>query len=263
MIDFRTMPSAILSCVVLMMLFIACSVKENRDECPCLLMLDFSGLDSAQVKSVNVLAVSADGVVFKECVRCEDFAEIYVREVPHGFIKVNVWSGSTRESDSEHLVHIPYGMECPPVHIHSFVADTRGESCRAQVSLNKNYCSLTVMMPDGTKVPYSMTFKGNVDGFDVNGKPSSGAFACVAYPSDSGDSQALLPRQVDTSLLLEVDDGVPHLKQFAIGEYLAQAGYDWTASSLDDVTIILDYSLTSVTIKVLGWTKDEVYNVVL
>ena len=63
--------------------------------------------------------------------------------------------------------------------------------------------------------------------------------------------------------MLEVDDGVPHLKKFAIGEYLDQAGYDWTLPSLEDVTVVLDYSLTSVTIQIAGWDKEDVYNIVL
>ena len=41
-----------------------CSVKEDRDECPCILVMDFSCVDTSLVKSVNVLAESPDGIVF-------------------------------------------------------------------------------------------------------------------------------------------------------------------------------------------------------
>lgn len=241
----------------------ACSVKEDRGECPCTLVLDFTELDGEKIKSVNVIAVSADGFVLNDCVGAEAFGEKYVRNVPHGLIQVSVWSGDTRGVYGDNIVHIPYGMECPPVYLHSFIADTRGELCSEKVLLNKNYCGLTVMMADGTYLPYSLTFKGGINGYNVSGQPSSGEFSCVAYPSDNGDSKALLPRQLDNSLILEVDDGVPHLKKFAIGEYLDQAGYDWTLPSLEDVTVVLDYSLTSVTIQIAGWDKEEVYNIVL
>lgn len=263
MIRFKMMPSAVLSCFVWVSMIASCSVKEDRGQCPCVLMLDLRRLDTVKVESVNVLAVSADGVVLNECVECQEFSEIYTREVPHGLLQVNVWSGNTSGTGAERIVHIPYGLECPPVYLHSFVADTRGEVCHEIVDLKKNYCMLTVKTPEGTGAPYSLTFKGGVDGYDVRGMPSAGEFSCVAYPGGDGDSRAVLPRQVDNSLMLEVDDGVPHLKKFALGEFLDKAGYDWSAPSLDDVTIVLDYSLTSVTVNISGWDKDDIYNVVL
>ena len=263
MIRFKTWPSAFICCLFGVAMMAACSVKEDRRECPCTLELDFSELDCEVVKSVNVIAASADGFVFNDCVSSEAFAEKYVKTVPHGFLQVTVWAGDTRGVYGDNIVHIPYGLECPPVYLHSFVADTRGELCTQKVLLNKNYCGLTVMMADGTYVPYCLTFKGGVNGYDVTGRPSLGEFSCVAYPTDNGDSKALLPRQLDNTLMLEVDDGVPHLKMFAIGEYLDKAGYDWTKPSLEDVTVVLDYSLTSVTVHIAGWDKEDVYNIVL
>ena len=263
MIRFKIWPSVWIVFLVGVAMITACSVKEEREECPCTLMLDFSGLDGEAVKSVSVVAVSADGLVLNERVGAESFGQKYVRKVPHGFIQVSVWSGDQRGVYGENIVHIPYGLECPPVHLYSFLADTRGESCSEKVLLNKNYCGLTVMMADGTYVPYSLTFKGGINGYDMSGKPSSGEFACVAYPAENGDSKAMLPRQIDDSLILEVDDGVPHLKRFALGEYLRRAGYDWTLPSLEDVTVVLDYSLTSVTIQISGWDKEDVYNIIL
>ena len=263
MISFRAMPSVWTICLVVMVILSACSVKEDRGECPCTLMLDFSELDCEVFNSVNVLAVSADGVVLNDSVNMESFSEMYIRKVPHGLIQVSIWAGDQRGVYGDNIVHIPYGLECPPVYLQSFEADTRGEFCYEKVLLYKSYCGLTVMMSDGTYVPYSLTFKGMVNGYDVSGQPSSGEFSCVAYPAENGDSKALLPRQVDNSLMLEVDDGVPHLKRFAIGEYLQRAGYDWTLPSLEDVTILLDYSLSSVTIQIAGWDKEEVYNIIL
>ena len=263
MIRLKARPSVMIVCLIWMAVISACSVKEDRGECPCTLVLDFSDVDCEAVKSVNVLAVSADGFVLNECVSADNFSELYVRMVPHGSLQVSIWSGDQRGVYGDNIVYIPYGMECPPVYLYSFLADTRGELCREKVQLNKNYCGLTIMMSDGTFVPYCLTFKGCVNGYDVSGQPSPGDFSCVAYPAENGNSKALIPRQIDNSLVLEVDDGVPHLKRFALGEYLDKAGYDWTLLSLEDVTIILDYSLSSVTIQIAGWDREEVYNIIL
>ena len=99
--------------------------------------------------------------------------------------------------------------------------------------------------------------------YDIDGNPSPGDFSCVAYPIDDGRAQVLLPRQLDSSLLLQVDDQAPHLKTFAIGEYLAAGGYDWTAEELSDVTVVLDYSMNVISVKMAGWDKEDIYNVIL
>ena len=241
---------------------VGCSVKEDRTVCPCVMSLDFSGVDTAVIKSVNLLVLDADGIVFSDCVLADAFDDRYERNVPQGLLQVCLWYGDGGMKEKDCLLRIPYGVECPPVYLDSFVADTRTESFYKQVGLYKNHCRLTVEMPDRSELPYSLTFKGGVDGYDMNGCPSNGDFSCVAFPMDEGVAQVLLPRQTDSSLMLEVDDQAPHLKTFAIGEYLAAGGYDWTVADLADVTVVLDYSMTVVSISVAGWDKEEEYKVI-
>ena len=242
---------------------VACSVKEDRTDCPARLILDFKDVDTAVFKSLNLLVTHNEKIVFSDCVIADDFALEYIRDVPHGNLRVNVWAGDVERIDHEHGVVIPYGCECPPIYMHSFIADTEGELWRETVRLRKNHCKLTVMMEGVEVIPYSLTFKGNVDGYRLDGQPSSGAFSCVAYPGGVGDSQALLPRQMDSSLLLEVDDGTSVTKTFAIGEHIEASGYDWTAVDLDDMTIILDYYVTHVKITIREWDREFIYNITL
>ena len=111
-------------------------------------------------------------------------------------------------------------------------------------------------------MPYSLTFSGNVDGYGLDGLPSAGDFSCVAYPGDDGGSQALLPRQLDSSLLLEIDDNSSTVKTFAVGEYIAGSGYDWSAENLDDITIVLEYYVTYIKITIQGWDKEYSYDMI-
>ena len=102
-----------------------------------------------------------------------------------------------------------------------------------------------------------------MDEYSLDGLPSEGDFACVAYPGESGNLQAGLPRQVDASLVLEVDDGTSVLKTFALGEYIVNGGYDWTAEELEDVTVTLNYQMTYVKISISGWDREYFYNIIL
>ena len=250
----------IVACISSLLLS-SCSIKEDRHLCPCSMVLDFSEVDTAVVKYMDILVTGSNGVVLSDRVDARMFGEEYVREVPHEMLRVNVWSGGDRAVTHPHGLVIPYGCECPPLFMDSFMADASGEVCRDTVSLHKNHCGIDVMMSGAEQMPYSLTFSGEVDGYELDGKPSEGDFACVAYPVD-GISHAVLPRQRDNSLLLNVDDGTGVTKTFALGEYIAGSGYDWTAADLEDITIVLDYYVTDVTISIKRWEEEFTYDVV-
>lgn len=255
----KAVPSVVLIFFVLLVLA-GCSVKEDRIECPCRLMLDLSGIDTSMVQSLNIHAISSDGIVFSDTLDQQDFSRTFVRDVPHIGMRISIW-GIDGSGD---VLQIPYGMECPPVYMCSFDADTSGEIFFKEVELYKNHCCLTVLFDGLKEMPYSLTFRGNVDGYGKDGLPSEGDFACVAYPGAEGGSQVILPRQTDSSLLLEVEDEhTSIMKTFAIGEYLVRSGYDWTAESLKDATVILDYYITGITIIVKGWDKEYSYDIIL
>lgn len=240
-----------------------CTVKEDRETCPCRLILDFGNIDTSLCRSLNLLATMQGEIIFSDRIETMDLADEYIVEVPRGTLRINVWAGDGDRVDHEHGVVIPYGCECPPLYMHSFIADASGELCRESIRLRKNHCRLTVMVEGMDAVPYSLTFKGNVDGYRLDGQPSSGDFSCVAYPERTGNSRALLPRQTDSSLLLEVDDGTSVVKTFAIGEHIAASGYDWTSEDLEDITITLDYHVTYIKVTIQEWDEEYVYDITL
>ena len=52
-----------------------CSIKEDRDDCPCRLIMDFSEIDTVLVKSLNVLATCNGKTVFSDHVFAYEFEE--------------------------------------------------------------------------------------------------------------------------------------------------------------------------------------------
>lgn len=256
------MLSGLLAVAVMLFACAGCSVKEDRDVCPGRLMLDFSGVD-ASVGSLDLLVTGPDGVVLRDVVASSGFGKEYVKEVPHGMLDVNVWSGAGEFVDEDAGLVIPVGCECPPVHMQSFTADTRGEICRVNVELHKNHCCLTVKLRGREVMPYSLAVRGNVDGYALDGSPRNGEFCCMAYPEEENAITVRVPRQVDASLMLEVDDGNEIRKSFAIGEYIRASGYDWDSEDLSDVTVTLDYYITYVTVQVQEWDEEFVFDLVL
>lgn len=250
---------ACLCFTMLQMLVAGCSVKEDRSLCPCRLMLDFSSLDTSLFKSIDVRAESSAGLLFFDTVSAMDFSSEYVRNVPKGFLRVSVWSGM----DGEDALQIPYGVECPPLYMGVFDVDASGETCMQKVVLHKNHCRLTVRMEGRDDVPYSLTFRGKVSGYGFDGSLSGEGFCSVAYPDQEGHLHTVLPRQADSSLMMDLDDGYGFFKTFALGEYMEQSGYDWAAESLSDAEVVLDYYVTHIKISVLGWDEEYYYTVIL
>ena len=258
----KRMSLGLFACGMFMVVLIGCSVKEDRNVCPGRLELDLSGIDDA-FGSVDLLGSGPGGVVFRDVVTMPLSEDIYMREVPHGMLDVNVWYGAGECINEEQGIVIPLGEECPPLYMHSFVADTRGEIYRKRVELHKNYCCLTLKMKGMDRVPYGLSVRGNVDGYRLDGSPRRGEFCREVGPQGWAEVMVRVPRQMDASLMLEVDDGYGVRKSLAIGEYIVASGYDWDSEDLSDVTVTIDYYITYLTVMVQKWDEEYVFDLVL
>ncbi|MGM9735542.1 MAG: hypothetical protein ACI3ZL_03935 [Candidatus Cryptobacteroides sp.] len=251
----RTMPALLL----LSALCAGCFVKEDRSDCPCRLVLDFSQVDVSVVDSASVVALAGGDVVLMETVHSDSFGKEYIASLPReDEVFLAVLSCLEGFSEGDDAMIIPYGMDCPPVYMFTAVIDSKCEYLRKTVALRKNFCRLKVHVQNGEEFPFRLVVRGDVDGYKTDGRPSEGDFRCSASEIDDGVFTVVLPRQTDSSLELDVDDGTDVLKTFALGEILAASGYDWTAPDLPDVTLGIDYARTELSVSIQGW--DKVYS---
>ncbi len=255
--------SGILTLSLIVLLCASCSVKEDRDVCPCRLVLDMNDVDTSVVKYAELVVRTSEGFHFTDTLSVEDFVEGYALEVPREVIGVGLYCGASGYVDQSGGLGIEYGDECPPVYMYSSVFEAEGETVVREVSMNKNHCIMTIHVESEKTFPFKLEAKGCVDGYELGGMPSVGEFMYAMYVNESGECRMILPRQKDDSLVLEVNDGTDVLKSFALGEYLAASGYDWSADDLMDVTVTLDYSLTRLKISVEGWWKEYIFSVII
>lgn len=238
-----------------------CSVKENRDICPCRLVLYFSEVDTASVKSIDVFIRADDEVILNENIGMENFSEDYMAYVPRTWLGLSAWSGGGDTFDGK--VVIPHGQECPPVYIHSSTLDAKKESLEETIMMRKNFCRMTLNVRMTIESPVGLAILGNVDGYGYDGKPSSGDFLVRVDPEGDNVFCVNLPRQMDNSLFMEVDTGDDVVKKFPLGQYIAESGYDWCAPDLADLTIDLDFALTHISMMIQGWEKEYRFDVVI
>ena len=253
--------SDMLLSVLGLMSFVGCSVKENRDVCPCKLVLDFSEVDTMSVKSVELFVKDRGGVILNDVVVKEEFSEDYLAYVPRTGLDFCAWSGRG-DALAENLV-IPYGEDCPSVYIHSSYIDADGESVSETVVMRKSFCRMTLDVKMAILPPVGLSLIGNVDGYGADGKPSLGDFMVRMNPEGDNVFNIRLPRQLDDSLILEVDTGDESVKKFPIGYYIAESGYDRNAPDLEDIYIDLDLAVTHMSIVIQGWEKEYKFDIVI
>ena len=120
--------------------FAACSVKEDRGECPCLLELDITGPVGIPSSSVNLLITSEDGFMLHDTLDFWMEESLYSVSVPRTELHVRAWLGGGRYVSKDGL-RIPLGGECPRVYMHDSDLITEGEYVSEDVFLRKNHFS--------------------------------------------------------------------------------------------------------------------------
>ena len=265
-----------------------CSVRENRDSCPCLLELDFPDMSAVQgvmddgiVISLAGLSGNAGGFVLGDTLSTaggRDGLLKWKSAVPRGHILAGAVCGEACVhepcSPPDAWIKIKSGSGCPKIWTACADVDAAWDCVTVPMVLHKNYTLLTVLVRDasGTPFPFRMEVRGNVCGYAMDGRPVSGMFSApVEYLEDvqyrSGDdyveASVSLPRQNDSSLMLDIVSDDDTTRSFAIGNYMEASGYDWTSPDLKDLTMEIDYSRTVVCIRIGTWRVEEQFEVVI
>lgn len=280
-----------------------CSVKEDRDLCPCTLVLEFPREDAECLQNgvtVCMRGYSDDGFSLCDTLLAGRAASSggpdtvsgkwsYSYVVPKGDVDLAVAysaDGLAGELNSSGIwIEIDEGRPCPTIWTCCEKVSARADRVTVPVRLHKNFCRIYIQVRDvdGEEFPFKLRVRGNVNGYGLDGKPARGAFICDAERSetessgtesdgdDSGTASestgygyaVTVPRQTDDSLTLEIVTGDGVAKSFAIGNYIAASGYDWTSADLKDICLEIDYARTVISFTIDKWTHSEQFEVVI
>lgn len=280
-----------------------CSVKEDRDLCPCTLVLEFPREDAERLQdgvTVCMRGYSDDGFSLCDTLLAGQLASggasdgvSYSYVVPKGDIDLAVAysaDGLAGELNSSgRWIEIDEGRPCPSIWTCCEKVSARADRVTVPVRLHKNFCRIDIQVRDvdGEEFPFKLRVRGNVNGYGLDGKPARGTFLCDAERSEtegsgfgtesevpgsgtasentgSGHGYAVtVPRQTDDSLTLEIVTGDGVAKSFAIGNYIASSGYDWTSADLKDICLEIDYARTVILFTIDKWTHSEQFEVVI
>lgn len=280
-----------------------CSVKEDRDLCPCTLVLEFLGEDAERLQdgvTVCMRGYSDDGFSLCDTLLAGQPASggapdgvSYSYVVPKGDIDLAVAysaDGLAGELNSSgRWIEIDEGRPCPSIWTCCEKVSARADRVTVPARLHKNFCRIDIQVRDvdGEDFPFKLRVGGNVNGYGLDGKPARGAFLCDAESAETEGSgfgtesevpgsgtasestgsrhgyAVTVPRQTDDSLTLEIVTGNGVAKSFAIGNYIASSGYDWASADLKDICLEIDYARTVILFTIDKWTHSEQFEVVI
>lgn len=253
----------ILGVMTSLFLLTGCTVVEDRRPCPCLLTLDFSGTDTELISDVDVLLIGDSGVIHRAFLDADVFMPEYRITVPREEMFLNVYCYKDDYLSDADGLHISHGSDCPRVYMHSSQIHAYNEIATDTVVMHKNHCVMDIVMEEYGEFKYGLCLKGNVCGYGRDGRPLEGDFEFRPETVAHNRFQVVLPRQMDSSLILEIDDGTGVVKRFALGEYLASGGYDWNMEDLQDVEVYIDWRMTVISVFVKDWDARQEYEIII
>lgn len=243
----------------------ACSIKEDRDECPCWLTVTLT--DGGRSVPELVLSIWNPGELLREAVRTDDYPEGVERTVPKGLVTLSAHTRLHRMQPSGALLLIPYGQECDSLLTHRSEVACLGETARDTVRLHRQYATVFLSIENleqGIHYPYDLVARSSVDGFDLlSGLPHAGAHSLPLVPLSEGEYAFRVPRQLDESLTLDLYLEGELIDSYPIGTHIMKAGYDWEAEDLADIRIGMDYGHSEPHIVIEPWEDGAVYDEII
>ncbi len=226
-------------------LLASCSVKEDRSDAPCWITVkaDKSTSLSAWYGSQRILDNHQGGL--------EDHM------VPRGTVDLVASEGGFT---------VPEGQQMDDLYAQLIRLDTDGESAYAGVELKKQFATvfLDFKEEDEGRTGYDLLVTGTVSGADTRTlKPVDGLFSCVPEESPDRGYRFRVPRQKDESLtiLLRLDGKT--VETIPLGALIRKAGFNWTAESLGDVSILADLPAHTFTITVMEWEGPVTFDITI
>ena len=199
----------------------ACSVKENRAECPCFLIVDFSEVNGSEMWCSDIDIASSDGFLYKDEIPASKYGERHVVAVPRTGVFLNVSYGSENCFGPENGFSVTVGQNFPPLYLYSSHLDTDAEIIESKVKMHKEHCRINIgMKAVSGPYPFSVSVEGDICGIGMDGTPVAGAFRYSPAIDDEGTCFVRVPRQTSSSLILKIWDKNDVLRTFSIGEYV-------------------------------------------
>lgn len=244
-------------------IIIGCSVREDREKCPCEIVLDFS--QEMKRENLIITAVTQNGefLIDDSITRLEDsLYSFYIKSSEKIYIAV----ASYPDGFPINLppFQLPHGLDYYKQYAYFSAIEPKGVLVKEEIYLHKNYCGIEISFVSHTlEGADEMGISGNICGYNMDGSPMDGSFSCLKEVENHPVVSIRVPRQKDNSLELSIYSEGKKIASFALGEHIASLGYDWTAKDLDDIKIEIDLIKKLIHLDSDLWSASKYYKLEL
>lgn len=244
-----------LAAVMALLGLASCSVKENRVPCPCYLNVSFS--DREHIRSEVTLLGWNVSELFRADIDVEEYNPYWVKPVRKGVFYLTALKGLENGSDASHYAMIKEGHQADSLYAFHTEVHAVDNEVFADVVFHKQFATVFFDIRKTTEQMKDFRFRirGNVAGFDLlNYAPVPGVFDCSAVAGEDGRVTSFrIPRQMDTSITIEIFYKGESLGVFPLGKYIERLDYNWNAEDLQDIYVTFDLVFGQIIISVEGW----------
>ena len=250
----------VLTAATVVPLLSSCFVKEDRGLCPCWIELDLNNIKQEQVR----LGGWNGSELFAIKVKPEEYPDYYETTSPRGELYLSaIWPDSLPVR--EERISIPKGQQADSVYAYSSRLNTNCETVRDVVRMHKQFATvhLKMQIPDSFDYyPYRVVIRGNTAGWDVRDFSGiTGQFEYEPELEGVNEFSVRVPRQADKSLTAELYSANEKVDEFRLGEIIAQAGFDWNAEELADISLDVDFTTSTVLAHISDWQDTIILNI--
>lgn len=265
--------------ITIVMLFAAgflaassCTVKEDRQPCPCYLDLDYRELLAADLfagvpgtvdvaiflpeLSARCTHALADCPALEEQAVSRDSARVVAlvgNRIPEGFPSAGT------------VIRYDAGNQIDSLYVHTSREDCGGEEAVCVLRPHKQFSTLTLTDEKGGSIlrRYNLVVRGTTCGLDAADLSAvEGPYLYTVQEYDrNGLISVRIPRQTERSLMLDFYDKETYQRLFTspLGLYLFDAGYDPASEDLEDYAFTINFERALIYLRIGDWEKEYIY----
>lgn len=256
----------------LLALVASCTVKEDREPCPCYLDIDYSvvleskyyGRQPGNVEASLFVPAGEVNYTNFRLAECPVLNENVVERSTPRVVGVVHNRPAKELLGHGSVITWKKGNEIDSVYVHASDVDCTGEEAYCLLEPHKQFHTIYFNDElDGAALrEYNMVVVGSTCGFDAAAPDFEAIEGEYLYTVQEYDRDGLIsvrvPRQLHDDLRLELWTKDDYRRVFVvpIGQYMKATGYDKAAPDLGDFEIRVNFRQALVYVRVADW-KDE------
>lgn len=250
----------------------ACTVKEDRMECPVYVTV-LTDRFAQQGLQDGTVSFSSDRLLIRDEINFLSYLRGgYEQACPRDYARAAVLAGVENSRLSEENLFIPTGRQADLLWAFGASFSAENDAFVLDAVPHKQYCLIKFLFDGSPTAPsdYPWRFRLLADCSGMNIytlEPVEGVYRSVVGPNAVGEWYGVLPRQKENNMRLELflpdaDDASEGRADYVLdlGKAFEKQGYDWRQEDLKDIAVKVGISEAGIRLTVQEWEGDDHYH---